>query len=148
MTEKAKPARRPRARARTASPAQKPGAPLLEWIAGGTGLLFLGLLLSVIGYDALAGPSQEPPAIELKQGAVTRVSNGYVVAFEAMNRGDGTAAALEIEAELMEGATVVETSSASIDYVPGHGAAEGGFFFSQDPRRLTLKMRPLGFQTP
>ena len=48
----------------------------------------------------------------------------------------------------MDGTAIVETSSATIDYVPGHGAAEGGVFFSRDPRRMTLKIRPLGFQTP
>ncbi len=122
--------------------------PLLEWIAAGIGLVSLIFLLGTIGHDALQGGAQVPPDIVLEARAASRTSKGYVVTFEAFNRGGGTAAALEIEARLMDGDRVIETSTATIDYVAGHGSADGGLFFINDPVTRTVEMRPLGFQTP
>jgi len=122
--------------------------PPLEWAAAGIGLLFLLFLLGAIGYDGVTGASRHPPAISIKLGPITKVGSTYVVTFEAINRGGGTAAALEIEGQLSTDGKIVETGSATIDYVPGHGKAGGGIFFAHDPSRLTLDVRPTGFQTP
>ena len=122
--------------------------PLLEWVAAGVGLVFLIFLLGAIGHDALQGGARVPPDIVLKTRAASRTGSGYVVTFEAFNRGGGTAAALEIEGRLMDGGRAIETSTATIDYVAGHGSAEGGLFFINDPATLTVEMRPLGFQAP
>lgn len=122
--------------------------PLLEWVAAGVGLVSLIFLLGAIGHDALQGGAQVPPDIHLTTRAASRTGNGYVVTFEAFNRGGDTAAALEIEGRLMDGDRAIETSTATIDYVAGHGSAEGGLFFINDPATLTVEMRPLGFQVP
>lgn len=131
-----------------ATNAAGPNTPLLEWIAAGVGLMFLSGLLGVIGYDALSGSSGEMPAIAIQTKGVSKAGSGYVVAFSAVNSGGGTAAALEIEGQLLDGEKIIETSSATIDYVPGHGSADGGLFFSHDPRTLEVSARPLGFQDP
>jgi uncharacterized protein (TIGR02588 family) len=122
--------------------------PALEWVAAGTGVVFLVGLLGVIGAEALAGGTHEPPAISIKVGEVTRAGDTYVAAFEAVNASGGTAAALQVEGKLVDGDVDVETSLATIDYVSAHGTAEGGLIFSQDPKGLTIVARPLGYQTP
>ena len=122
--------------------------PLLEWIAAAVGLLFLLGVLVAIGHDALSGASQAPPAIEIERGAVVRTANGFVLSFTARNRSGGTAAALEVEAKLDDGQGRTETSTATLDYVPGHGAAEGGVYFRSDPRAGRLTLRALGYQRP
>lgn len=122
--------------------------PLLEWLAAGTGLVLLLLLLGTIGYDALQGGHRMPPDIVLKAGPASRIGGGYVLPFEVINHGGGTAASLEVEGRLVNGDKVVETSTATMDYVAGHGSAEGGLFFVHDPKDLRLELRPLGFQTP
>ena len=122
--------------------------PLLEWVAAGVGLVSLIFLLGAIGHDALQGGAQVPPDIHLETGAASRTGNGYVVTFEAFNRGGGTAATLEIEGRLMDGDRAIETSTATIDYAAGHGSAEGGLFFINDPATLKVEMRALGFQAP
>ena len=132
-------------------PSKTPGlsqTPLLEWIAGAVGLVFLLGLLGVIGHEALTATTGRMPAVSVRTGGIARTGAGYVVAFDAVNTGEGTAAALEIEGQLLDGASVVETSSATIDYVPANGRAQGGLFFVHDPHGLTIKARPLGFQTP
>jgi len=122
--------------------------PLLEWIAAGIGLLLLLTLIAVIAREAIAEEHKELPAIELAVRGMAPAGTGFVVEVEATNRSGGTAAAVEIEAILKTGVTIVETSSASFDYVPGHSKATGGVFFTRDPRGHTLEVRPTGFQTP
>jgi len=122
--------------------------PALEWIAATVGLLFLTFLLIAIGHDAVTGDSAEQPSIRLKVRQVSPATGGYVVAFEAVNDRGSTIAALGIEGELRQGEAVIETSLATIDYLPGHGRVEGGLFFSKDPKSLTLRLRPTGYQTP
>lgn len=122
--------------------------PPLEWIAAGLGLLLLLFLLAVIGREAINGEAAQLPAIEVAVLGIEPAASGYVVAFEARNRRDGTAAAVTIEGVLKAGGTEIETSSATIDYVPGKGEAKGGLFFSRDPHSATLEVRALGFQTP
>lgn len=123
-------------------------APLLEWIAGGVGVVLLFALLGTIGYDAVSGASQEVPEIVVEAGGSKKIASGHVVAFRAVNLGGGTAAAVEIEGQLLDGERVIETSSATIDYLPGHGSAEGGLFYLHDPRGLIVQARPLGYQAP
>jgi uncharacterized protein (TIGR02588 family) len=122
--------------------------PLLEWIAAGVGLVLLIFLIAAIARDALQAGGRAAPDIVLEKKATSRTGNGYVLIFEARNRGGGTAAALEIQGRLMVGDRVIETSTATIDYVAGHGSAKGGLFFTKDPTTLTVELRPLGFQDP
>jgi len=127
---------------------KRPETPPLEWIASVIGLLLLLAVVAVIGREALAGDAGQYPAIEVAIVGVAPGAGGFVVAFEAVNRSGGTAAAVEIEGTLKSGETTVETSSATIDYVPAHSRRGGGLFFREDPSRHEIDVRPLGFQTP
>ncbi|AUW59330.1 hypothetical protein C1T17_15795 [Sphingobium sp. SCG-1] len=122
--------------------------PVLEWIAAATGLLFLLFLLGAIGLDVLQGGSRIPPDIHIGVHASVKAGERYLVTFDVRNRGGASAAALEIEGQLTDQGRVIETSSSTIDYVSGHGTAEGGLYFEHDPSSLTLKLRPLGYQAP
>ncbi|MCE7798109.1 hypothetical protein LWE61_16310 [Sphingobium sufflavum] len=122
--------------------------PILEWIAAVTGLVVLLFLLGAIGFDALQGGSRVPPDIRLDTHPAVKVGDRYLVTFDASNRGGATAAALEIEGQLTDHGQVIETSSSTIDYVPGHGAAQGGLYFEHNPRGMTVTVRPLGYQAP
>ena len=132
-------AQRSKTRART---------PLLEWIASGIGLLLVLAVLAVIGREAFSGETGQLPAIEAAAVRVEPAGSGFVVAFEAVNRSGGTAAAVEIEGTLKAGETIVETSSATLDYVPAYSRRGGGLYFREDPRRHRIELRALGYQTP
>ncbi|MCW1430235.1 hypothetical protein [Novosphingobium sp. JCM 18896] len=122
--------------------------PVLEWIAGGIGLVFLIALLVIVGRDALTRPSSAPAVVSIEPGRITRTATGYVMLFKAVNVAGGDAAEVQIEGRLLDGDRVVETSSALVDYVPGNGRAEGGLYFEHDPAGLIVRMRPLGYQVP
>lgn len=122
--------------------------PLLEWLAAVTGLFLILSVVAVIGREAIREQAADPPAIAIQVGAIGQIADGYVVAFEALNQANGTAVAVEIEGTLMSSSLLVEQSSATIDYVPGHGRTSGGLFFSKDPRKHKLAIRATGFQNP
>ena len=131
-----------------AKPKKTADPPLLEWVASGIGLLLILGLLAVIGREALSREAEQLPAIDVEIRRILPAGSGFVVEIEAVNRSGGTAAAVEIEGALKSGGTSLETSSATLDYVPGHSRRRGGLFFREDPRRHRIEVRALGFQTP
>ena len=122
--------------------------PLLEWIAAGLGLVLTLALLAVIGREAVAGETNEPPAIDVRAASIRKLPSGYLVEVVASNRSGGTGAAVQIEGVLKSGSAAVETSDVTFDYVPGHAERKGGLFFREDPRLHELELRALGYQTP
>jgi uncharacterized protein (TIGR02588 family) len=128
--------------------AEKRDTPLLEWIAAAVGLLVLLFTGAVIGREAVGGGWSDPPQVEIAVQEVTQAGSGFLVRFAAVNRGGGTAAALTVEGQLMRGGQPVETSTATIDYAPGRGRAEGGLYFRNDPRGAELVVRATGYQRP
>jgi uncharacterized protein (TIGR02588 family) len=122
--------------------------PMFEWVAAAIGLALIFALVVVIGRGALREREAEPPSIEIKLGAIRQSASGYMVAFQAINRANGTAAALTVEGTVARGKQIIERSQTMIDYVPGHGRASGGLFFSHDPRHYALSARATGFQDP
>ena len=122
--------------------------PLLEWIAAGTGLTFFSALLIAVGHDAFTGASTQEPQIDVRVLKVHHVGKGYIVAFEAVNVSGGTAASVQIEGRLTRPNAAPETSISMLDYVPGMGKAEGGLYFSSDPKEGILIARATGFQRP
>lgn len=123
-----------------AKPTAKP--PLLEWIASAIGLLLILAVMAVIARDAFNGSADTAPEVTVAATRVRQSGAGYLVEFEARNASPVTAAQLVIEGKLPGG----ETSTATIDYVPGRSIRRGGLFFSQDPRGAQL--RALGYQDP
>ena len=122
--------------------------PILEWIAAGLGLVLTLGLLAVIGREAIAGETSEPPAIDVRAVSVRPLPSGFLVELVASNRSGGTGAAVRIEGRLESGGAAIETSDITFDYVPGHAERKGGLFFRQDPRLHKLELRALGYQTP
>ena len=125
-----------------------PQTPLLEWIAGGVGLLLTLGTFGVIGWEAVTTRGEPPPAIETSVEGVTAAAGGYVVEVRLRNRSHATAAAVEIEGEMSAGGGEPTRSTATIDYVPGESERRVGLFFREDPRRHGLEVRVLGYSEP
>lgn len=121
--------------------------PVWEWILAAVGL---ALVLVAIGATLYRAMTQEasPPSFETTVQSVTASPNGFVVAFRVKNTGSQTAAAVNIEADLMRAGEKIETGTASLSYVPAHSEREGGLFFRNDPRSFELEIRALGYEKP
>jgi len=103
-------------------------------------------ILAVLGLE-LARP-RRPPDVQVQVESMVSVSGGYLVRFRAHNLGTETAASLQVEGELLDGHTTLETSSTSIDYLPGGSVRRGGLFFRTNPAEHQLRLRPGGFVLP
>lgn len=121
---------------------QAAGTSRLEWIASAIGLLLIIGVGAVIARDAFNGSADMAPDLEIVVRDQQRVGNRWLVRFDAHNRSPVTAAQVSIEGALPGG----ETSTATIDYIPGRSTRGGGLVFSTEPRGVQL--RPLGFQDP
>ena len=126
---------------------QKEETSVWEWVVAA---ISTALVLGAIGfmlYEALSEPPS-PPRITVQVDSVVATSAGYIVEFTAENSGQTTAQGVEIEGELRSDTGTVQTSSATIGYVPQNASRQGGLFFTEDPRNYRLELRPKGYDRP
>lgn len=130
------------------APAQTPWAapPALEWIAAGLGLVLSCGTIGFVLWEATQPVT--PPSITLQAAGVERTAGGWLVEVEARNASLSTAAAVEVEGVLSRDGADVETSSMTLDYLPGQGKRTGGLLFENDPRTNELKLRTKGYIEP
>ena len=118
-----------------------------EWVVAALSAV---LVLGAIGFmlhEALSEPSS-PPSIEIAVDTIIATRNGYIVEFRATNRGTTTAAGMTVEGELRSDTGSVEKSEVTVQYVPAEASRQGGLFFSRDPQRYQLEIRPKGYARP
>lgn len=117
--------------------------PLLEWIAAAVGALAALVILGTIGWQALTASDDPVPLLSASVESITPGAGGHVVTIRVANASSRTAASVEVEGEI-DG----ETSSVTVDYVPGHGEASAGLIVAADPRRQPLALRVTGYEHP
>lgn len=123
------------------------GTSRLEWLAAALGALIVGGALAYMIYYGLSHP-QGPPALAVRETAVTPSGSGHLVQFSVENRGHSTAAGVLVGGELRSGGAAVEESEATLDYVPEHSARAGGLIFTRDPSGYELQLRVKGYRKP
>lgn len=104
------------------------------------------VILALVAYLALLGwrgSSDRPPEIAVVLDGPRSSGTGWLVPFEASNRGDRPAGQLTLE--LTAGDERAETT---VDFLAAHSSIRGGFFLSGDPGASPLKARALGFVEP
>ena len=121
--------------------------PILEWVVGALGAFLLAGTIGFLVWHAL-GRDDAPPDVRVAVAGVLELQNGYVVQFRATNQGGSAAAQLLIEGELTGPDGPIETSEATLDYLPPRSDREGGLFFARDPRGLDLRLRAKGYAKP
>jgi uncharacterized protein (TIGR02588 family) len=140
---------RTRTRAPQAARAAQKGANTSpwEWAVAALGAL---LIISALGYMAYYGLThpRTPPDVTVEARNVSRVSDGFLVEFEARNHGNSTAAGLVISGELRSGDAVAERSEITLDYLPDQSEQVGGLFFQSDPGQYDLNLRAEGYAEP
>ena len=121
--------------------------PALEWASAAVGLVFALTLIGIVGREALAGPEDNVPVLSATVERTEATSTGHVVEVRLHNASSQSAAAVQIEGKIGSGASA-ETSSATIDYVPGRSEAEAGLIFTRDPRKEQFALRVTGYEIP
>jgi uncharacterized protein (TIGR02588 family) len=126
---------------------QAPDIPGWSWAVAAVGLLLLAGTVAYFLY--LAFTSEDAPAeIVIETGEVVENAGGYLVPIQVTNHGRQVAAALTVEGALMDGETMVETSSMVLDYVPIGSTRGGSLLFSRDPRQYDLEVQARGYALP
>lgn len=118
-----------------------------EWVLAGISTLLVLAVIGFMGYQALVQPDTSPN-ISIQQDEIRPVASGYLVQFRARNTGHTTAQSLTVEGELRSDTGKIETSQATLDYVPASATRKGGLFFRNDPTRYHLELRPKGYDVP
>lgn len=121
--------------------------PVWEWILAGLGVVMVAASIGAMIYRA-ATQENTPPAFEVSVNSVTAAGGGYLVTFSVLNTGSQTAAALNIEGNLIMGEEKLETSAMTLTYVPARSERQGGLFFVNDPRNVELKIYARGYEKP
>ncbi len=117
--------------------------PALEWIAAGIGALVALVVLGTIGWQAVTARNDQVPLLSASVESVTPAGDNHVVTVRVTNSSSRTAASVHVEGEING-----QTSSATVDYVPGHGEASAGLIVAADPRASPLELRVTGYEHP
>lgn len=123
----------------------RPAAPT-PWLELLLAMVSAAVILALVAYLALLGwrgSSDRPPEIAVVLDGPRSSGTGWLVPFEASNRGDRPAGQLTLE--LTAGDERAETT---VDFLAAHSSIRGGFFLSGDPGASPLKARALGFVEP
>lgn len=103
------------------------------------GVVTLGVIGMVL-WEAIQPPS--PPVLHARIVEVRPTVNGYLAEVEIINEGADTAAAVDIAGYLGH----EPPSTATVDYVPGHGRATAWMRFGDDPRKGAVEV--VGWSEP
>lgn len=136
-------------KSKNSNQAKKRQAPsLLEWIASAIGAVIALTLLGFLVAEAVQTSSGEPPMIDVQPIRAVAGDRFHVVEVRVRNRSGATASAVQIEGRLMQAGKAVETSSATLAYVPGNSERRAGLIFNRDPQPYTVEAGATGYEQP
>ena len=121
--------------------------PVTEWVVATIGAV---LVAGTIGWLVWLATMRDetPPDVRVVEAGVVALQDGWLVRFRAANAGSQAAAELLIEGALVGPDGAIETSEATVDYLPPRSEREGGLIFSRDPRQHELRLRAKGYVDP
>ncbi|HZG95296.1 MAG TPA: TIGR02588 family protein [Mycobacteriales bacterium] len=134
MTDRARSRRDPR------SPA--------EWVTFTVAALIVGGIAGAVAWLWIRGFDRPADAVVRRSGPVRQVGSRFYVRVEVDNRGDRTAQAVQVVAELTQRGEVVEEAEQTVDFLSGGEVETVEFVFTEDPASGELAVRVAGFLLP
>jgi uncharacterized protein (TIGR02588 family) len=122
--------------------------PLLEWVSAGVGLAIVLGMFGFLTVDAMRADTGVPPIMRAQPTRLTVAPGQYVLQVRVSNSSRKTGASVQIAGNLKRGGTVVESSEATLSYVPGQSERRAGLVFTHDPRAYQLDLRVTGYERP
>jgi uncharacterized protein (TIGR02588 family) len=120
----------------------------LEWISAAIGLVIVLLIVGTISRQAIADRGDPLPLLTVRLDSVVAAPQGRVATVTVSNASGHTAAAVQVEGVAGKGTPDEQVSSASIDYVPGHGEARAALVFDADAPPGPVRVRVTGYEHP
>jgi uncharacterized protein (TIGR02588 family) len=107
------------------------------------------LLLCVAGYLVWEGTRPHvPPEFSATQGEVWVSGERFYLPVEIRNSGGESVQGLAVSLELLDGATVVERATTTLDWLPEGSSRRVVLILDQDPRRFRPVVGFEGYQLP
>ena len=124
--------------------------PLLEWASAAIGLVITVGLLGFLAVEVVRQDDGVPPLLDAVPVSLTMDSEGghYVVEVKVTNDSYTTGASVQLEGILKQDGADVETSTATLSYVPGKSERRAGLIFTRNPEDYTLEIRATGYERP
>lgn len=122
--------------------------PALEWASAATGLFVVLAMFTLLIVDAVRGRGDAPPRLQVEPVRLVSGGGDYFLEVDVTNRSHQTGANVQIEGELKSGDRSVETSGATLSYVPGESHRRAGLVFTEDPRSYSVELRVTGYERP
>ena len=122
--------------------------PLLEWVSAAVGLVIVLGMFGFLAVDAMRSDSGMPPIMRVEPVRLTVASGQYVLQVNVSNSSRKAGAGVQISGELKRGGASIESSAATLSYVPGQSQRRAGLVFRHDPRRFELDRRVTGYERP
>jgi len=121
--------------------------PVWEWILAALGAVLIAGAIGTTLYRA-ATQTETPASFEVEVVSTTPAGASYAVHFKVKNKGSHTAAAVSIEGTLERGSEEIESSNASVTYIPPNSEREATLFFSKNPQDSEMMIRVTGYERP
>lgn len=129
-------------------PSGKQPRSLAEQVSFGIAASMLAILVGLVCYLWLGKREPEVPNPVVTVKPTQELLGQFHVPFELTNKGDNTAASVQVVAELSMKGAIAETGEQQIDFLSSHETESGAFIFSQDPRKGKLVVRVASYKIP
>lgn len=122
--------------------------PALEWLSAIIGLVIVAGMLGFLVLEALRESPATPPLMSVEPVRLVSFAGGYIVEVRVRNGSGSTGSAVQVEGVLGRNGKDIETSTITLDYVPGNSQRRGGLIFRNDPRQARVGLRIVGYEQP
>jgi uncharacterized protein (TIGR02588 family) len=122
--------------------------PLVEWIAALIGAGVVVVMIAVLAREGFRQQAHAPPLLTVQPRRLAIADGQYVLEVAVKNATRQTGSSVQVEGTLNASGEAVETSNASLSYVPGLSERHGGLIFTHDPRKYRVRLRVTGYERP
>lgn len=118
-----------------------------EYVLGSLGAVLVVALLVFLGHQAVTVHRGGPDLTATVSG-ITRVGDGWEVAFEVVNDGGRAVEEVQVRGTLTTEDGTTTEATAVLARVPAASSRGGALLFPTDPRAGQLEIRPEGYAEP
>ncbi|MEM6401361.1 MAG: TIGR02588 family protein [Cyanobacteria bacterium P01_D01_bin.116] len=122
---------------------------MAEWVTFSVASSILIAVVGLVSFTWIKQPAQKPPLLIVTSNKPQRnIKEQYYIYFEVVNKGEETAASVQVIAELRINGKIEETGEQQIEFLSRGEKETGAFIFSQNPEKGELILRVASYKSP
>jgi uncharacterized protein (TIGR02588 family) len=127
---------------------QQQGRSLAEWVSFGIASFILVASAGLVVHQWLTKEDSPPILSVTRTEAIRKAQGHFYVPFAVTNTGGGTAASVQVIAELRFQGKVEATGEQQFDFLSNGETEKGAFVFNRNPRDGELILRVTSYKLP